>query len=362
MGAIRLLYVPNEQGDFRQIGLRRPLANLVSSGLISEVSVFSLKLRVSRTDDAEEQRKLLVERIREFQPNVVIMQHLGKTGLRDDHFRQMRDAGNFLFIYHEGDPYLAPFHPLPREAKSAGRFADVVFTVGTGSFAENFRRSGAKDIRWSPSAFDVERYRYKAVSESPARDSDIVVIANRNSPRLRGHPNWRDRIRFVLQLQAHFGNRLALYGNGWEGASARGPIEFDSQDRAIRSAWVSANWDHYANEPKYFSNRLAISLASGSIHATTRHPGYASIFDQAMKPFMILGDSPRELVHSIDRMLSSTSLQDRIELAQSAQKFAYAQFRQDDWLVRYINSRGPLIDLNKAKESWDIDVDPLTEI
>ena len=38
--SFRILYVPNELGAFRQLGFRRPLANLVDAGFIDEVSVF----------------------------------------------------------------------------------------------------------------------------------------------------------------------------------------------------------------------------------------------------------------------------------------------------------------------------------
>lgn len=362
MNDIRILYVPNESGDFRQLGFRRPLANLSRAGLIAEVSVFSLQWRIHNGGDAEQHRRALIERIREFQPNFVLMQHLGSTGLTLNHFRAMRAAADFEFVYHEADPYSRFLHPLPRPAQAAGRAADVTFTVGSGVFAENFRRAGSSDIRWASHVFEPDRYRFAPVSTDLVREHDIVVVANRNTPRFRGHPNWRDRIEFVALLQERFGDRLAIYGRGWSGVGARGPVDFSRQNEAIRSAWVSANWDHYAHEPDYFSNRLPISLASGSIHATTSHPGYDSLFPESTQEFLIHNRSPTGLLDDIEYFLSTTSPVDRIQAGIRGQEFAYKDFRQDDQLVRFLNYRNVRVDPSAASEAWDLDDTSLTAV
>lgn len=362
MESLRILFVPNEDGSFRQVGFRRPLADLLNAGLVSEVSVFSLQWRIRNGGDPEQHRQDLIRRVTDFKPNLILMQHLGTTGLRDLHFRAMRAAGEFSLIYYEADPYSRFMHPLPRPARAAGRAADVVFTVGTGIFRRNFFRSGAADVRWSPSVFDPERYRKLPVSENIERDHDIVVVANRNSPRFRGHPNWKDRIRFVSLLQERFKDRLAIYGKGWTGSGAMGPVEFSEQNRVIQSAWISANWDHYANEPSYFSNRLPISLAAGTIHATTHHPGYDDIFPNTNRSFLILERTPEALVDAIEDRLDMTTAADRIRSAKESQKFAYANFRTDDHLVKILNYRSPVVDPRLASANWSIDGQPLQDL
>jgi hypothetical protein len=352
----RVLYVPNEWGPHSQPGIRRTLANLLDAGLLSDVSVFSLQWRIENGGDAEQHRQDLLARVREFRPNIILMQHLGtSTGLRDEHFRAMRSIGDFDLIYHEGDPYSRYLHPLPAPAKAAGRASTVVFTVGAGVFTENFRRSGSRDVRWAPSVFEADRNR--AVPDSPlgARRHDVVIVANRNRPRLRGLPNWRDRIEFVSHLQQRFGERLAIYGHGWEGVGALGPVDFSLQQEAIRSAWVSANWDHFASEPKYFSNRLPISLAAGSIHATTNHRGYESVFGPRTSPFLLLGSTPRSLGDAIEKYLTVTSVSERNAAIAEGESFANRAFRQDEQVVSFLNFREVKVDRAAATASWNID-------
>lgn len=362
MTKMRILYVPNESGDFRQLGFRRPLANLISAGLVAEASVFSLQWRIRNGGDPEQHRQDLIKRIREFQPNVVLMQHLGSTGLTHKHFREIRDAADFELIYHEADPYSRFLHPLPGPARAAGRASDVTFTVGAGVFVENFRRAGASDVRWASHVFESERYRHVPVSSELTREHDIVVVANRNRPKFRGHPNWRDRIAFVAHLQERFGDRLAIYGSGWSGVGAMGPVDPSSQDAAIRSAWISANWDHYAREPYYFSNRLPISLAAGSIHATTYHPGYEALFQEETKRFLIFGKTHRGLADSMEHVLTSVPPAERIEASISGQQFAHAYYRQDNQLVSFLNYRDVRVEPSLALESWDINASPLKDV
>jgi hypothetical protein len=362
MSKPRILYVPNESGSFRQIGFRRPLANLQNAELLSDVSVYSLQWRIGQGGDPEKHRDGLIRRVREFQPDIVLMQHLGATGLRDTHFRAMRAAADFKLIYHEADPYSRFLHPLPRSARSAGRFSDVVFTVGTGWFADNFKRNGARDVRWASHVFESERYRYEPVSAELSRAHDIVMIANRNTPRFRGLPNWRDRIAFVEYMQSRFKDRFAIYGNGWSGSSAMGPVDFSSQDRAIRSGWISANWDHYAEEPHYFSNRLPVSMSTGSIHATGFHPGYDEIFPEETKPFLKFSPTQRGLGDSIESFLECTTPAERVSIGATAQKYAYQHFRQDDQLVSFFNFDVTRVDANAAAEAWDIDASPVTDV
>jgi hypothetical protein len=359
---VRILYVPNEDNNFRQVGFRRPLSNLHTSGLVGEVSVFSLQWRIRQGGNAEQHRQELIRRVSDFQPHVILMQHLGATGLRDSHFAAMQRRAKFKLIYHEADPYSRFLHPLPSAARAAGRHADVVFTVGTGDFSSNFVRTGSKDVRWSPHVFEPDRFLFKVVDDIPLRDHDIVMIANKNVPRLRGLPNWQDRIRFVEYMEDRFRDRFAIFGHGWSGPSAKGPVDFSLQDRAIRSGWVSANWDHFANEPSYFSNRLPVSLSVGSIHASGLHPGYLDIFGEETREFLLLGHSHEALGDRIEGFLEETSFEDRLRIAAKAQVFAYGNYRQDNQLVNFLNFSGEVVRLESAMDVWDLSSNTLIDM
>lgn len=348
----RIFYVPNEFGGFQQVGFREPLAMLADAGLVDGLEVFSLLDAIRNGGDADAHRRELIDRVEDFRPDVLLMQHLVGTGLRKSHFAALRAACQRDFIYHEADPYSRLLHPLPSEAREAGRAADVVFTVGRGTFAQNFRRTGSRDVRWLPSAYEPNRTVNFDRPPRTERPFEVVIVANRNRPRLRGLPNWRERIRFVELMQQHFGSRLAVFGRGWEGPTAKGPAPFEAQDEAITSGWISANWDHFAAEDSYFSNRLPISLAAGSIHATTEHPGYRDLFRDAAGEFLLFATSPRALIDSIETVLDTTTTDERLRRIEAGRRFAAAEFRQDDLMLRMINWRTTWIDPAVARAVW----------
>ena len=107
------------------------------------------------------------------------------------------------------------------------------------------------------------------------------MIANRNRGRIPGSAvpgAWR-RAQFAKLLERQYGSRFALYGHGWEGNSSwRGPLAFDEQGEANRSAWVSASWDHFPSIANYTSNRAPISLASGVPHVSNYRPGFELMY------------------------------------------------------------------------------------
>jgi len=140
-----------------------------------------------------------------------------------------------------------------------------------------------------------------------------------------------------------------------------GPVDFSRQDEAIKSGWVTANWDHYADEPSYFSNRLPISLASGSIHATTEHPGYKRIFSKVAGDFLHFAPTFTQLGDSIEGILERTSVAERLEIGARARQFAFQNCRQDDQLVQMLNFRQAVVDPGAASAAWDLDGESLPE-
>lgn len=352
---LRILYVPNERGKALQFGLRRSFADLQEAGLIEAHVTFSLLAKVletSRPRTQEGHRQQLLDLVRTFNPNLVLMQHLGGTGMSQEHFRAMRGTTRFDMVYHEADPYTRWKHPLPSEARLAGRSADFVYTVGAGAFRKNFLRSGARNVRWLPSIYSPGLFGQQAIPKG-RRPYDVVMVANRNTPRFRGLPNWRERIRFVDYLEKRFGGRFAIYGRGWSGPSAAGSIPYTKQAEAIHSGWISANWDHFRREPCYFSDRLPISLAVGSIHVTSDHPGHSDFF-VGTAPFLVRSGSFEAAGDAIDRVLERTDVDDRIELAHLSRRYAAEHLRQDDQLVVMLNSSAKHIDPEAARRAWTV--------
>lgn len=342
--------------------MRRALATLVDHGLLEHVKIYSLLWRV-RSGHARQAIDGLLNLVKAYSPDVILMQHLGGTGVDDRVFAELRSLNRFALIYHEADPYSRWRHRLPPEARSAGRNADVVFTVGRNEFRSNFLRSGSTDVRWCSSVYDPGRFGNIPIPTGVSREYDVVVIANRTQARspFTGHPNARQRVELVHRLAERFGPRFAVYGKGWTGPSAQGPVNYDLQHRAIHSGWITANWDHYAKEDAYFSDRLPTTLATGSVHLTTLHEGFQEIFPENSE-FLHLGRSPRTIVDIAEDLLATFTPNDFVSTAVEGQRFADLHFRQDDQLVSFLNFDGCMIDPIRARSLWEKDSRMLEEL
>lgn len=355
----RVLFVPYEKPPSKATASRRALRQLDQAGLINGVHIYSLHRRI-----LEKGRKAAIRGLREaiaqFQPNLLLLYHPVGTGLDERDYRDLRSLASFRLAYYEVDPFHWLRNPFPREARAAARASDVVYTSGASTMAAAFRRFGAPEVRWMPQSFDPHATRIMRRNTPP--ETDIVMIANNGASRnpVRGHPGAHTRRRLVEILTRRFGDRFRIYGRGWTGPSAAGILPFSEQGRALNDAILSVNWDHYPKEAKYFSNRLPISLAFGSVHFTTWHPGYDQIFPQDLD-FLQFGRTPEELADRADAFLADYRPERRSALADQASSFAHERFRRDDAIGRIIRETGFTLDLDAQREAWALDVDPFPD-
>jgi hypothetical protein len=356
----RILYLPNESGDLGKRGPRRALGGLLDAGLIGDARIVSLLHRV-RTGDGPAERDRLLQIVREFKPTIILTEKPDGFGLRSRDIQAWRSAADFRFVVSDMDPYHWWFKHLPRDGRALAPHADIVYVPGSSLFVRNYRRAGAKDVRWNPHTYDPGSFgRLEITAETVTHDVAMLgsLIGSRFG-RLRRLPGSVDRGRLAAGLKHQFGGRFALFGLGWDEAIGSGIIPFLDQERAIRSAWVTANWDHFPSESHYFSDRLPISLASGTVHFTTWHPGYDELFGEL--PFLRLVRRQKDIVPAIRSYLESTSPADRIEHARQARVFAAAHYRQDILFAEMLNAAGAEIDPNAMQDALSVDQRLLTE-
>lgn len=346
----RVLYVPNEWPNHKQLGPRRALRKLLNAGLLSALSVVSPLDRIR--SGAAEAAALgeLATAIDSFRPDIVLIQHPAGTGLTDSHWAQMRKMAQFQLILHEGDCYGQVRKRLPADTLSTARAADLVLTVGGAGQRALFERAGARTVQWVPSTFDTERFN-QARSSITERRWDVVMIANHSPSRVPGMsmPGTAGRAELYSRLQRRFGKRFMAFGRGWRGPSAGGPIAFDRQQDYLRDAWASTTWDHFPREEKFFSDRLPIALASGSHHVGTLHPGYDEVFTSAPGALRFASspsqaaDLVYESVESARADAAGIGSQDLVDYSDG--------FRDDLWLARWLEMVGVRMDDREVRRA-----------
>jgi hypothetical protein len=375
----RVLYLPNEPYEaFEQRGPRSAFAGLLDAGLVDDVRIVSL-LRRFQAGDGPAERARLLRIVQEFEPTIILLDNPKFTRLGSQDVRAWRSASDFVFILADMDANHWFYQPLQREARALARHVDFVFVPGSGEMVRNFRRWGARDVRWRPQTYDPNTHgRLEITGDTVTRD--VVMIGSyfgaRRFARLRTPPGVDDRTRLIAGLENEFGSQFALFGKRWDDSIRFGPLPSREQEevlrrswlgsvpnseqgKTVRSAWVTANWDHFPAEPDYSSDRLPVHLASGTVHFTTWHPGFDERFGEL--PFLRLIRRWQEMPAAIRSYLDSTSPADRIEHAKQARAFAASHLRMDLSVVDMLNAAGAGIDPVAAKEAFHGELRMLTE-
>lgn len=283
---LRVMYWPNEPAhlypEFTQAGGRAAFEAMAADGTIAALAIYSYRVERARCASAVAFERTAIAAIRAFAPDILFVQHLFGTDLREELWRTIRqELPRVTLVYHEGDPFDRGVKRIDRPTIAALRHAHLVLACGLGSLADIVGEHCHGPVGWLPHCFVRSRF----ARNDPAaavKTHDMVMIGNRGTRRrlkMLYVPGGRRRADFATRLSTMFGTRFALYGGGWSHlAASRGNLPFFKQEEAIQSGRFTVNWDHFDGIDYYFSDRLPISLAGGSPHVTSYHVGYDHVF------------------------------------------------------------------------------------
>lgn len=305
---MKILHMPNERHSERhkmELASRVGFEYLLEKGSIEGYKVYSF-LRETEQKGIETVAKEIEHIVATFKPTVIYWQHISEFDPGIDFFVRIKEHVDLL-VYQDDDAYGVINKPISKTMKNIIKVADLVLASGSGHFVDLYRFYGAKKVRYFTHCFDSERYP-EIWDPKTERDIPVVMIASMFHSKVpfKFMPGAGKRKRLALKMDRRFGENFYLYGSGWKAydlKSARGFLPYDQQLAVLRNSWLSINWDHFDNEAGYFSDRLPISLASGTPHITCRHRGYDQIFRGCLGGLYLV-DSPSEAVEVATYLLS----------------------------------------------------------
>lgn len=307
---MKLFHLPNERTPDRnrmELTSRKAFENLLMSGELTDYKVYSFlyESKVKGIDKAENE---IIKTVLEMQPDIIYWQHISDFNPSDKFYRKLKKScSKTFFIYQDEDAYSKFVKPITKEMKRVIRVADLNLTSGTGNFIDHFNDAGSKKTQYFPHCFDSERTP-KVWEPEKNRNIPIVMIGSMFHSKIPGKylPGARKRKKLAINMDKRFGESFYLYGNGWDRyklSSFRGFLPFYDQFKTLKNSWISVIWDHFDQEPCYSSDRLPITMASGTPHITSWHPGYELMFKNC-KGGLYFAKSPKEAVEIATYLLS----------------------------------------------------------
>ncbi|MFD1660315.1 hypothetical protein ACFSL4_19430 [Streptomyces caeni] len=202
-------------------------------------------------------------------PDVVLVQcPQGYPFGHDDVDRLLRLLGGPRVVCWEGDAW-GGNKRLPQSTLAWLHRADAVFTVAGGAQLTMLRAAARGTVHYVPNTFPLDLFPEQDRPAPPGDGAhfDVVTIGNNmvRAGLVQRVPGAWDRTRLVRGLR-RLGCRLGVFGAGWRGPHACGPLPFKDQLAVVQDARLSVGWNHYGHYPGSFSNRLPICAAAGRVH------------------------------------------------------------------------------------------------
>ena len=247
----------NESVEGSHDDVHRALAELVAAGQLTAYRVYAFPARLEQGLQPHEIAAEIVAEAVDLLPTVILWSHTGHLSIDHACLKRLRSLPSRPAMgYWDGDMYQTPYKPFPRQALMLARACDVVFLPGMNDFVRGLRRSGARDIRYVPSTTDLGRFGgARALRGRRECEFDVAMIGNRHTSRVpfKTMPGLRWRIELAKMFEAKLGQRFAIFGYGWRGSCAQGPVGFTEQGTAYSSAFFGVGVNNL-HASYYFSN------------------------------------------------------------------------------------------------------------
>lgn len=248
----------------------------------------------------------------EFQPDLIFVQSLfAKEAFRPEMLQRLRDLPNRPFLFsHTVDVFNKHlFHPwmmtpVVKCYLDSSKCCDANFVCGMGWFAHGLHRKGVPRVYFLPAASCQVRFPAGPPPVGANPEFSLVLIANRMQFRnpLNRFQDYPARDRLVRVLARRYGKKFAVFGNGWRGPSAQGPVPFDQQHNAYRRGRIAIGHAAWLDIDYYCSNRSFIAIASGVPYLERYVPKLERVFGDRKDCFFY--HSPMDAIRICDQLLT----------------------------------------------------------
>lgn len=326
---MRLLVVLHADSADSHADSRRALMTLKARGVLDDYAVYPFLARLSSGTSLREVQGEIISAAAELRATAVLWCHTSRFEVPEATFARLHDLPDRPANgYWEGDMYQWPYKPFPPAAKRVARACDVVFIPGSSSFLQSLRHYGCQDIRYAPSPTDPGRFGDAIQLRQSEPEFDLVFIGNNPKSRLpfKTMPGTRWREQLVATLERKLRRRFAVYGVGWHGPCAQGPVPHERQGEAYARSRAGIGTNNL-NAAYYFSDRLPVSLTCGAVTLHNWETGLDRVFghDAPIRFFRNTGEAweaVRSVLETDDADLQEERLRGR-DLALARFTFAH---------------------------------------
>lgn len=320
---LRILYAPIfEPGHPQQKAGKRGLRDALGRvGLVCE------------WDYLGDPKPPLAERVRDWQPHVVLLQLHGTDRVTEADLVAARQAApEAVFLNWNGDVW--DEHLTSAPMLSLMRHVDLQLVVNA-AVLPAYAAAGIRAAYWQVAYEPVDEAHLPAVAAH-----DVVFLANAYSP---------ERRQLGDMLSALPGINVGLYGFGWRFASGNTTYNFAASAALYRSARIAVGDNQYASETGFVSNRIFDALGSGAFLLHQRVAGLEELTGLRDGEHYIAWDTPEQLQRLILHWQKPKQEARRREIAAAGAAFVREQHSFDARVRQLFDELLPMLEAGDAE-------------
>jgi len=261
---MNILVILNEAEIGLHDDVHRAFSELKLNNIIKDYTIYSFLAHLKSGKSEEQVNNEIIDIAQRINPELILWMHTPNFNVSNNTIKKLRETKNKPVMgYWDGDLYESPYRPTPKCILSLSSQCDVVFLQGYNEVAELMHRKGAKDIRYVPPFGDKRFYTIKRSEKN--LEYDVVMIGSNIKSRNPLRPSMSGtklRSKIVKYFYKKLGNKFAVYGNGWKGNFAKGPIDYAKQSEVYHKSKIAIRVNNYKGK-YYFSDGLPIAMLSG---------------------------------------------------------------------------------------------------
>lgn len=315
---LRILYAPIFEPGYPQQkagkrGLREALAR---AGLVYE------------WDYLGDVKPGLAERVREWQPHLVLLQLHGTDKVTERDLVDARQAApEAVFLNWNGDVW--PEHLISPDMLSLLRHVDLQLVVNA-RVVPLYAERGIRAAYWQVAYEPVDESQLPAVAAH-----DVVFLANAYST---------ERKQLGKALATMAGVNVGLYGFGWPFPSGNTTYNFPATAALYRNAKIAIGDNQYPDETGFVSNRIFDALTAGAFLLHQHVSGLDELTDLRAGEHYVVWRTPDELQRAIRYWLEPKHAAERQRIASAGQAFVRAHHNFDARVAELFDTLLPMIE------------------
>lgn len=264
---MRLVYAPLNEPGSEQLG---PEAAFRRALGFDNVRLFDYRARARSGATSGQIGGELVESCVRHKANVVHLQVQDSGQIPASSINEIRKKIPGVIITQWNGDVRQKISPYQ---SSVGRACDLTLISSTGQI-DLYRSSGASRVKYWQVGIDPDMdVPSQSIVETWHRNhtiEKIVFLANNYG---EWFPNSNDRRDLVYALRESFGSQFGLYGNSWPKELRARFVAYRNQGIVSAGALVTIGMNHFRGLDRYYSDRTALAIASGSCHLLDYVPG-----------------------------------------------------------------------------------------